>query len=202
MWLGKVTLDPIAGAIVGGELQRREAELFRADWSEARAALGREPTLGDLARTPGQRRADALVEMATRSATAPAGGRRPVPLFSVFVGYETLQGRICELAHGTVVAPGALLPWLDQAYIERAVFGPGPRVKVSATARLFTGATRREIELRDRGCTHEYCDKSADRCEVDHIVPNARGGPTTQENGQLHCGFHNRLKERRPPPDP
>jgi len=148
------------------------------------------------------RRADALVEMATRSATVPAGGRRPAPLFSVFVGYETLHGRICELAHGTVVAPGALLPWLDQAYIERAVFSPGPRVEVSATARLFTGATRREIELRDRGCTHEFCDKTASECQVDHIVPNARGGPTTQANGQMNCGFHNRLKGEGPPPDP
>jgi 5-methylcytosine-specific restriction endonuclease McrA len=100
------------------------------------------------------------------------------------------------------LAPEALLPWLDEAYVERAVFSPGPRVEVSATARLFTGATRRGVELRDRSCTYEYCDQPSSRCEVDHIVPHARGGPTNQDNGQLCCGFHNRLKERRPPPDP
>ena len=202
MWLGKMTLDPISGAIVSGEMERLERQMFEADWSEAKIRLGREPTIADLRRTPGQRRADALVEMATRSRTAPADGRRPAPLFSVLVGYETLHGRICELAQGTVLAPGALLPWLDQSYIERAVFSLRDRVEVSATARLFSGATRRGLELRDRQCTHEYCDRPAETCQGDHATPYCGGGPTTQDNGQLLCGFHNRLKQRRPKPDP
>ncbi len=200
MWLGKMTLDPISGSIVGDELGRLEREQFGADWAEARTALGREPTAAELSRTSGQRRADALVEMATRSRTAPADGRRPAPLFSVLVGYETMHGRTCELAQGTVVSPGSLVAWLDQAYLERAVFGLGRRVEISPTARLFTGATRRAIELRDRECTHPYCERPAADCEVDHIVPFAAGGPTTQDNGRLLCGFHNRLRNGRPPP--
>jgi hypothetical protein len=210
LWLGKMTLDPISGAIVGGELQRREQELFELDWAEAKQRLGRDPIIVDLARTPGQRRADALVEMARRSLGAQPGDRRPAPLFSILVGYETVHGRICELAGGTVLAPRALLPWLEEAYLERAVFKPDRRVEVSETARLFTGATRRAIELRDRCCQHEYCDQPAGRCQADHIVPYNQGGPTRQDNGELLCGFHNRLKEKlsadgrrqRPPPGP
>ncbi len=198
MFLGKMTLDPIAGAIVSDELARLERELFEEDWADARATLGQEPTVTDLARTPGQRRADALVEMATRSQTAPADGRRPAPLFSVLVGYETLHGRICELAQGAVVTPGSLLPWLDEATIERVVFGPERRVEVGVTARLFTGATRQAIMLRDRQCTHPYCEVRASDCDVDHIVPYAEGGPTTQENGRVLCGFHNRLRNTTP----
>ena len=198
MWLGKMTLDPISGAIVGGELERREDALFEKDWAAARARLGREPTIADLDRTPGQRRADALVEMATRSASLPPTSKRPAPLFSVFVGYETLHGRICELARGTVLSPGALLPWLEEASIERAVFGLKGRVEVSATSRLFTGATRRALELRDRYCTDPSCDEPADRCQADHTVGYAEGGPTTQDNGGMLCGYHNRHK--RPPP--
>jgi hypothetical protein len=201
MWLGQMTLDPISGAIVSGELERLEQALFEADWKDAHAALGREPTINDLARTPSQRRADALVEMATRSATAPPNGRRPAPLFSVLVGYETLHGRICELAEGIPIAPGSLLAFLDEAFIERAVFTPAGRVEVSATARLFSGSTRRAIELRDQRCTHPICDRPAGVCQVDHIIPYAMGGPTTQENGRLLCGFHNRLRNQRPPPD-
>ncbi|HEX4245426.1 MAG TPA: DUF222 domain-containing protein [Acidimicrobiales bacterium] len=198
-WLGKMTLDPISGAIVANELSRLERELFESDWSEARDRLGREPAVSDLSRTPGQRKSDALVEMATRSGTAPATGRRPAPLFSVFVDYESLNGPILELAQGTVVTPGSLVPWLDEAIIERAVFGPGPRVDIGCRTRLFTGATRRAIELRDRECTHPYCDGSAP-CQVDHIIPYSQGGFTTQENGRLLCGFHNRLRNQRPPP--
>jgi hypothetical protein len=200
MWLGKMTLDPISGAVVSDELDRIRQELFEADWAAAREDLGRDPTPGELSRTPGQRRADALVEMATRSRSTTAEGRRSAPLFSVLVDYPTLHGRICELANGTVVPPGSLLPWLDRAHIERVVFGADRRVEVSATTRLFTGATRRAIELRDRECTHPFCDVPAASCQVDHITPYAVGGPTTQENGRLLCGVHNRLRNQRPPP--
>ncbi|HEX4244488.1 MAG TPA: HNH endonuclease signature motif containing protein, partial [Acidimicrobiales bacterium] len=158
------------------------------------------PKVDELSRTSPQRRADALVEMATRSRTAPANGQRPAPLFSVLVGYETMHGRMCQLAQGTVVTPGSLIRWLDEAYVERAVFRPGNRTEISSTVRLFGGATRRAIELRDLECTHPYCDTPAPDCQVDHIMPAAIGGPTTQENGRLLCGFHNRLRNQRPPP--
>ena len=207
MWLGQMTLDPVSGSIVAGELNRLEHELFEVDCAAARENLGRTPRIDELARDGGQRRADALVEMATRSRTAPADGVRPGPLFSVLVGYETVHGRICELENGTVLAPSALVPWMDSAYFERAIFSLGTRVDVSARARLFSGGTRRAIELRDRICTHPFCYEPAETCEADHIQPYADGGPTTQENGRLLCGFHNRLRNQRerrerPPPAP
>ena len=71
MWLGQMTLDPVSGAIVSNELNRLEHDLFEADCAEAKERLGRTGRLDELARTSGQRRADALVEMATRSRTAP-----------------------------------------------------------------------------------------------------------------------------------
>ena len=206
LWLGQMTLDPVSGSIVSAELNRLERQLFDADCAEAAERLGRRPRIDELARTSGQRRADALVEMATRSASAPADGIRPAPLFSVFVGYETIKGRICELENGTVVSPSALLPWMESAYFERAIFSLGGRVDVSVRARLFSGGTRRAIELRDRICTHPYCYEPAESCQGDHIQPYAEGGATTQENGRLLCGFHNRLRNQRddrrerPPP--
>jgi hypothetical protein len=206
-FLGRMTLDPISGAIVAGELGRLEQELFEADWAKARDELGRDPRVDELGRTPAQRRADAMVEMATRSASAPADGRRPAPLFTVLVDYQTLLGRICQLAQGggMVLSPGSLLPWLDQAYVERAVFSPGKRVECSVTARFFTGATRRAIEVRDQVCQHPYCDRPVEQCQADHIVEYSQGGLTTQENGRLLCGFHNRQRNQRPnerpPPD-
>lgn len=198
MWLGKMTLDPISGAIVGGELDRLEQQMFEEDWEKAKAANGGiEPTMSQLHRTQQQRRADALVEMATRSAAMPAGSRRPEPLFTVLVDYETLHGRICELAQGASVTPGSLLGWLDEAYIERAVFGLGKRVEVSERARFFSGATRRGLEIRDRECQHPLCDENVERCEADHIIPFSEGGLTVQENGRMLCRFHNRLRNNK-----
>ena len=202
MYLGRMCLDPISGSIVATEHERLERILFEADWAEAKARLGRNPLVDELSRTPAQRRADALVEMAMRSRTAPANGIRPAPLFTVMVGYETLHGRVCELANGSVMAPGALLPWLDQAHIERAVFSPKGRVEVSARARLFSGATLRALQIRDRhGCGHPYCFAPAWRCQADHIQPYHEGGATTQENGRMACGPHNRDRNHHPDVD-
>lgn len=174
--------------------------MFEADCGEARARLGRDDiTALDLARTAAQRRADAFVEMATRARTAPHGGRRPAPLFSVFVGYETLAGRVCELANGTAVTPGALVPWLTPADVERVVFDGTSRViDIGATRRFFGGATRRAVMLRDRNrCFVPECD-AVDGLEVDHIEPYAAGGRTVQANGRVACDVHNRTRHTRP----
>lgn len=201
MYLGQMTLDPISGSIVATELERIEHELFKADWARARESLGQDPALEDLVRTPAQRRADALVEMAARSAVVEGDTpRRPAPLFSVLVDWPTLSGRICELAEGIVVSPAELVEWLSVADLERAVMAPSGRVEVSPKQRLFTGATRRAIALRDRECTHPFCDVPGARCQADHIDPWSHNGLTTQENGRLLCGFHNRLRNGRPPP--
>ena len=197
MFFGDIVLDPIGGTIVKTSLDAIEKELFEEDWAEARERVGDDVTVLDLKRTPAQRRADALVEMATRARSAAADARRPEPLFSVVVGYERFE-RVCELANGTVVTPGSLVPWLTEAWVERIVFSPPSRkIDVGVAQRVFTGATRRAIEIRDRECFHPFCDEPAGRCEIDHIEPYAAGGATTTDNGRCACAFHNRERHRR-----
>jgi hypothetical protein len=203
------SLDPIGGTIVKTELERLEQQLFEADWAEARARVGDVATASDLRRTAEQRRADALVEMARRSAAKPADAREARILLTVLVGYETFAGRICQLADGTTVTPGqvaSLLPDRPAPIdVERAVFGGPSRVlDVGSRQRLFTGATRRAVEVRDLECTKPSCDEPYHRCEVDHIQPYALDGPTIQDNGRLRCPRHHdgRRRERPPPTRP
>jgi hypothetical protein len=200
-YVGQMNFDVIGGAIVAKEHKRIAQELFEADWAEAKERLGRDPHVDDLARTPAQRRADAMIEMAVRSASTPAGARRPEPLFSVLIDYPTLFGRVSQLEQGPVVAPGSLLSWLDTALFERIIFGPDKRAECSETSRFFTGATRRAVEVRDLQCQHEFCDRPAEECQIDHIVPFSQGGLTEQSNAQVLCGPHNRMRYERPPPD-
>lgn len=197
-WFCEGVLDPIGGAVVARALRAIEDELFAADRAEARAGTGESAPAAGLARTPAQRRADALVEMARRAGAVPAGARLPEPLFSVLVGYETFAGRICELADGTVVAPGSLVPWLQEGWVERVVFDGPDRVKnVGVRRRIFTGSTRRAVEVRDRECFDEFCDIAAEDCQIDHIEPYATGGLTVDDNGRPACGYHNRRRHRR-----
>jgi hypothetical protein len=177
-------LDPVGGKIVVDELARLERDLYLADQRDG------------IVRTGSQRRAAALVEMATRSATAPADGKRPRPLFTVVVGDDRFT-RMCELANGQVITPGTLVPWLGTAELETILFD-GPTTVISvAKKRRFTGALRRAIQVRDRHCQHPSgCDEPANRCDVDHVIPVADKGPTSQFSGRLECWPHNRDRDK------
>jgi hypothetical protein len=192
-WLADGVFDAVGGAIIDQQLGHIEQELFDADWAQTKQRLDREPSPAELPRTPAQRRADALVEMARRAGAVPAGARLPEPLFTVLVGYETFHGMMCQLANNDMVTPGRLLAHLDRAWIERIVFdGPSRVIDVGVRRRLFDGATRRAVEVAGLECFHETCETPAQDCEIDHIQPWSAGGPTTQDNGRPACDFHNR----------
>lgn len=194
-------MDPVGGSIWLNELERLERIEFAADWREARERMGETATAADLRRTPAQRRHDAQVEMAKRSAAMPPDARQGRYLLTVLVGYETMRGRICELADGTVVTPGQVVPLLTNADVERAVFGPESRViDLGRRARLFKGGTRRAVQLSELECSEESCDVRFERCEVDHIERWEHGGPTDRANGRLRCPRHHEGRRRRPPP--
>src|SRR5258706_2927393 len=195
-------LDPLDGAVLRTELRRIEEELFDADWAEARERFGPNATSEQLRRTPPQRQADALVEMARRSAAMPDGARFTRPLLTILAGYGAYS-KICELADGTAITPAEVVPFLCACDIERIVFDGPSRVMEVGHRRLFTGALRRAIEVRDRHCQHPSgCDVSAEDCQIDHIVPSSEGGLTTQTNGRCACRVHNRNRnsEERGPP--
>ncbi len=199
MWFGRTTLDPVSGEIVDSTLRLIERELFEADWAAAKERLGRAPLIMELDRTPAQRRADALVEMATRARIAPAGGRRPAPLFTVVVGLDTLTGPVLEMFNRNPITPGTAARHLTDAELERIVFdGPSRVIDVGVRRRFFPGALRRAIEVRDRTCFHPSCNDVPERLQIDHIHDASKGGETTQDNGQGGCGFHNRWKYNHP----
>jgi hypothetical protein len=191
-WRGEVildaVLDPLGGAIVEEELHRICEQLRLQDERDGTT------------RSLQQRRADALVEMAMRAATAPADGLRPRPLLTITIGIEPF-GRLCQLANGTIITPGVVLPWLSEADIERIVYDPPNRRIEASHRRSFTGAARRIIEVRDQHCQHPSgCDQRASRCDIDHIIPRAEGGTTCICNGRLLCPAHNRIPQLRDPP--
>ncbi len=197
-------LTDLANATVGGALERIEQELFAADWAAARGEHGDNATAAHLARTRTQRQHDALVEMALRAMTAPADGKRPAPLLTIMVGYETFAGRVCQLARGTVIAPGTVADLLgrDDTLIERVVFDGPNRVTDISSARTFRGTLRRVLQAKHPRCTHDTCHVPAHQCQGDHIVAWSHGGLTTQDNGQLQCGHHNRWRHQHPDTDP
>ena len=174
-------LDTLGGEIFLGELERLTEQLRLADLREG------------VARTIVQRRAAALVEMATRSATMPAGGQRPKPLFTMTMGAGHFEW-MCQTGAGVVIEPELALPYLSQAEIERIIHDPANRKLEASHRTTFTGVLRKIIGLRDQHCQHPSgCDEPAAKCDVDHIEPRSCGGITCICNGQLLCKYHNRI---------
>lgn len=194
-------LTPVAKATVRAELYRIERRLFEADWAAARAVHGDATTVAHLDRTPAQRRHDALVEMARRSATAPADGKAPKPLLSILVGEDAFRN-VLELADGTLVSPASAADLLDDAVIERIVLDGPSRVIDLGHRRAFVGAARRAVEVVHRRCDGPGCHVHADRCEIDHVLPWTDGGPTVPDNGRPKCPQHHRHRQRPPTAPP
>ena len=185
------TLHPVYGTAVETSLGRIEHELFERDWAQAKAIHGDDTRLEHLARTAGQRRHDALVVMAMRAEAWHPGSATRRPLISVLVDWPTMHGRICELEDGTHLSVDQALHVLTVADVERAVFESPDRISVSKRARVFRGAERRKVELRDRHCTERDCEIGPEQCDVDHTKRYEHGGETVLGNGKLKCAHHN-----------
>lgn len=182
-WFLDGQLDPLSGTIVATEVERLAEQIRHED---ERAGISR---------SPAERRAAALVRMAERSAARPKKAKKARVLVHVYAGEDSFS-RLCELANGTVIPPGQLVPYLDRMAFDTLLFD-GPSTVVSVThTRTFTGALRTAVTARDRHCGHRSgCDVTAERCDVDHIVPYAAGGVTSQFNARLLCIPHNRLAD-------
>lgn len=66
--------------------------------------------------------------------------------------------------------------------------------ELSAKARLFRGAKRLGLIVRDRNCQGPGCGTAARYCQGDHIKPYRQGGPTIPSNGEMLCGPCHRWK--------
>ena len=139
--------------------------------------------------------AAALVEMAVRSNTVPAGGRRPEPLICILAGEATIE-QLCELASGVVIHPGLIVPHLARSQVQTFIFDGADRVIAASKQRTFRGMLRRAIQVRDRHCQHPSgCDEPITHCDVDHRIAYTDGGVTAEGNGHLECEPHNRKSD-------
>jgi hypothetical protein len=148
-------------------------------------------------RTATQRRADALLEvcqLALRGDTLPDhGGQRPQLV--VTMPFDVLTGQLGTglLDTGEVLSAAQVRRLACDAGIIPAVLGgDGQVLDVGRSRRLFTGAVRRALVLRDGGCVFPGCDRPVRWCEAHHIRPASSGGLTSVDNGALLCGRHHR----------
>jgi hypothetical protein len=72
--------------------------------------------------------------------------------------------------------------------------GPGVRAPAPTSAYRPTGHQRRFIRVRDRSCRMPGCRRAPGRCDIDHGIAHADGGPTDCWNLCCLCRRHHRIK--------
>ncbi|HSM65302.1 MAG TPA: HNH endonuclease signature motif containing protein, partial [Ilumatobacteraceae bacterium] len=222
-WALTGSLAALQGASFAEIYERFVDAEYRVDLAEARARLGRDEVGPDeLDRTPAQRRADALVAMAHRAATAPPEGRRPEPLVNIVIDQASFEselarlagadtpapdtidptGRVCRTLSGHHLHPGDAVAAAVIGHVRRVVVNAeGTVIDLGRKQRCFTGAARDAVLLNQSTsggiprCMWPGCDRAVRHLQIDHVERWSAGGPTDTDNGWPGCGFHNRLKE-------
>ncbi|GAA4957378.1 hypothetical protein GCM10025331_54600 [Actinoplanes utahensis] len=181
-------LDSEAAAIVAAALD----PLCKPDTVAAEMAATGE------ARTPGQRRADALVEVCrlvlTGGPLPDNGGDRPQ--IAVTVAFDPLRAALGAgvLDSGEPVSAETVRRLGCDARILPVVLnGAGQILDAGRTRRTATGSLRRALTVRDRGCAFPGCDRPPRWCDAHHVISWADDGPTDLGNLVLLCGHHHRL---------
>ncbi len=189
-----------------------EAE-YALDRDAARERCGDAATADDLPRTAAQRRADALCQMAEDAANNPSTSVRVKRVHNLIWKGETAEELfrrwnglaprtiniddygVADLDGHVVHAPTAFAELLVDSFRRVVVNAAGVVVDMSRSQRLFTGLARLGVELQTDECYWPGCHKPTSACQIDHLRPAARGGPTTQSNGKPACLRHNLVKE-------
>jgi len=158
------------------------------------------PPNADDNRTPGQRRADAMVDLARRpldgSKLGSVGGQRPHLVITASA--ETLLG-----LPGAPPAEMAGVGPIPMETAQRHACDPtvswllGQAELESETAshahRQIPAATRRALVARDRDCVFNGCHRPPVWCDGHHLIWWTRGGKTVLPNLALVCGRHHRM---------
>lgn len=187
---------------------------FMADWEAAVVQHGEDTDNSKLARTPAQRRADALhAVFIAAGAARQTGGAESTPTVGVVIDAESFEyhlaaaaggtpvpldanaNHFCRTTTGVAVDPRDAIVAALAGHVRRVVVdSAGVIVNMGRRQRLFTGAVRDAILALQPWCMWTGCH--ARSRQVDHLLPWARGGLTDAANAGGVCGHHNRWRTR------
>jgi hypothetical protein len=148
-------------------------------------------------RTPGQRRADALVDLCRRKAGGSATGAGPRPHLVIRASLDTLLGTpgapAGELEVGGSVPAETVRRLACDAALTRITGRGELEAEISHASRSIPPSTRRAVEARDRRCVAGSCDRPPQWTDCHHLQHWTQGGPTQLPNLVLLCRGHHRM---------
>jgi len=147
-------------------------------------------------RTPGQQRADAIVDICRNYLDHQDRGTNR-PHLMLATDDATLAGEAvgrCETLSGYQLHPDTVRRLACDAIIQRIVLDAnGVPLDLGRATRTFTPDQYRAIMIRDGGCRIPGCDARPETCQAHHIQYWENGGHTDLAVGLAVCRSHHRL---------
>jgi hypothetical protein len=107
-----------------------------------------------------------------------------------------LRRALLALAADALSGPGGLA-----AQLRAGLGGPLPAVSlpldVGPATETIPAHLRRAVTTRHPHCAFPGCAQPASVCEIHHIIPRSRGGPTALNNLLTMCTFHHKIAVHR-----
>jgi len=150
-------------------------------------------------RTPRQRRADAVGELAMHAMEQGTLPRRHSvkPHINLTMTLEGLKGELgvppAELDLSIPISVRTAERLACDCTMSRVLLADSMVIDVGRATRTVSAPTMRALRVRDKGCRFPGCDRQVNWSSPHHITPVARGGPGNLPNLVLLCFFHHRL---------
>jgi hypothetical protein len=189
---------------------------FERDWQWVDDTYGDDANPSLMPRTAAQRRADGFVAMVLAAAEAGVGDGRSIDATvnlicdldqfeqraesavteqPVAIDPASVRDRRCETTAGVPVDPRQVVAAALIGRIRLIVTDDaGVIIHAGRKRKLFTGALREAIIAIDPVCGWLGCSLRAQICDIDHLEPRSRGGPTSAANAKIACHRHNVFK--------
>lgn len=177
-------------------LAERTDQLFRRD----KAASDANPDDGLSSRTPGNRRAEALVGLVSDGSGDDSNPRRRDPLFMVLVDHETFlsgtlhEDSVLETVDGDVIPIDIAERWLcDSRWQLLVQDAAGEVLMLGREERYASREIRRALAARDRGCAAPGCTIPVRQCDAHHVTWWEHFGESNADAMALLCRHHHRM---------
>ena len=103
---------------------------------------------------------------------------------------QRLQATILRWSLDLLSGPGGLASQLRGTLLGAPFSTPSQPLDLGRTTRTIPPHLRTAVIQRDQHCQFPGCTQPPSVCDVHHLIPWARGGPTSLANLRLLCRFH------------
>jgi hypothetical protein len=103
---------------------------------------------------------------------------------------DRLRRALLGLAADALSGPDNLAARLRAALDGRPLTSVSLPLDIGAATETIPAHLRRAVTTRHPHCAFPGCDQPASVCDIHHLIPRSRGGPTSLPNLVPLCGFH------------